>query len=336
MPENLTPQNESEAASSIQEQIAEAKENGEAGSFFDNARLGELNKKGKETRKLDKKIDDQETDSNESRSLPKRPSRKKQSIEGEEDRKKDAVPTPPKNHDSKGGEGGNMESESKDTSKKEQPSSSKLNEYNNIEKKPSPDSKKDSQEIDKKFESKTKKNVNEDGQTKSQEVSDNSKEKEDLFTSKEIEPESALDSGREAKLSEIITAGDPVLLDGVNDFDTPGAWFYTGESKMVMDDTRQKSQVKIEFKQPDGTVTEEKEVTWSEITPAYNSDQEYTSALKKIRKIYEQVKEDGGNEAYEKHLANIGSQLMYFSIKLDERQKDKIAKSKAKTKGKES
>lgn len=140
---------------------------------------------------------------------------------------------------------------------------------------------------------------------------------------------------REAMLSKIIAPNDPVFYGGTVENlgkDGEGAWFYTGESEIVMDKSGkgvdQKSKVKIEYKDPSGNVIEQKEVTWSEITPSFNKDKEYTNALRKIRKVYEQVKKTGDNEAYEKHLANLGSQLMYFSIELDKRQKEKIAKLK--------
>lgn len=211
------------------------------------------------------------------------------------------VPTPPNNNEDNKEAAQNSENTTSEIEKKPRPSRN-----NGVEENP--------------------RSSSEDNQTDEGAHAQNSEER---VETPEEGTEKELPNNREAILSKIISTGDPVLLNGVKDFDTPGAWFYTGDAEMITDTSNHKSQVKIIFKRPNGEVAEERQVTWSEITPAYNSDEEYTHALRTIREKYEHVKKQGNDEAYEKHLAKLGAQIMYFSLRFDQRQKEKIKEAKA-------
>jgi len=124
---------------------------------------------------------------------------------------------------------------------------------------------------------------------------------------------------REALLSKMIIPNDPVIYDSTIDDlgkDGKGAWFYTGDSGIVVDKSGkgvdQRSKVKIEYKEPDGNVTEEKQVTWSELTPIYDSAEEYAQSLKKIRDTYEKAVAEK-NTDYQKHLTLLLQQVSYFA-----------------------
>lgn len=131
-------------------------------------------------------------------------------------------------------------------------------------------------------------------------------------------PEKELPNNREATLSRLLNVGDPVLLHGMKDFDTPGAWFYAGDNEMITDrsgkGTKHKSQVKIIFKEPDGEMTKERLVSWLEITPQYDSSEEYVQALHTIREKHKQAAEEG-NTDYEQHLKRLLWQTAFFAQK---------------------
>ncbi|MEX2514650.1 MAG: hypothetical protein WD335_00780 [Candidatus Paceibacterota bacterium] len=251
-----------DAALTIKEQMIEAQKesngNGSLGDHVDIDEVGELNKSGKKTNKLDKK---QEEKNEGDERLPKRPTKNGQSSNTVE------------------------KSESKPAASSEQPTEKAP---------PAPYS-----------ENETEKKV------------DFSEEKNDSSdtNSEEGSSEITIESQRKPKLEKIISAGDPVLLYGIKDFDTPGAWFYTGESIMVKEGSQQKSKVEIIYKYPDGSEGEKREVSWSEITPIYESAEEYTQALQKIRDIYEKAVAEK-NTDYQEHLAHLLKQVNYFAIEI--------------------
>lgn len=143
---------------------------------------------------------------------------------------------------------------------------------------------------------------------KSPEVSDKPAEKAERKKRPSRENE---DNQRESVLSQIVDSNDPVLYKGaIRDLNTPGtgAWFLDDKS-----DTSPGSTVRIIYKEPDGSVTDEKQVSWPEITPTYGTAQEYTEALDTIVETYNKAEADN-NSVYQKHLAHLLQQVSIFAM----------------------
>lgn len=131
-------------------------------------------------------------------------------------------------------------------------------------------------------------------------------------------------------LTKVMSGGDPVLPYNEENFDDPrgGAWFLA-EDANPDDSNNPDSEVEVIYKLPNNEVAERKMVSWLELIPTYDSGKEYTQALRTIREKIEQVKEQGGNEVYEKHLAKLGVQTAYAALLFNEKEKEKIKKAKA-------
>lgn len=131
-------------------------------------------------------------------------------------------------------------------------------------------------------------------------------------------------------LDKVMSGGDPVLPYDEENFDDSrgGAWFLP-EDANPDDSNNLDSKVEIIYKLPNNEVAERKMVSWLELIPTYDGDKEYTEALRTIREKYEQVKEQGNNEVYEKHLLKLGVQTAYAALLFNEKEKEKIREAKA-------
>lgn len=146
---------------------------------------------------------------------------------------------------------------------------------------------------------------------KQEEISESSE------TGREVRPGDGTE--KLGNLSKIIDIEDPVIPDGVEgELGSVDSWFlanvfddsygeYAGDTN---DDERH--DVEIMKKAPDGTVIEHKSVTWDEITPRYDSIEEYKSAFQALREARQQAKTEG-NTDYRKHLAKLLQQVSHFA-----------------------